>query len=483
MRVPSFFIRTTLFCVCVYIYTSVFPVQAQEVVETENALEIVTGEGEVSSPEVTEDISSPPDIPPNDDTVSEEVPSPDIVEIVPLEPVVDTDIPPPDISPPEESMVSDTPVEGGVSEEVPITTEVETFPEENASTTEKITEVEIPIPLPEDESHILTVDAYDPFQLIEQPVFVLHAAQPFLVGPEKADSDDAESGMVEDMLTTVDNVVDAVVEMVGEVIEVVVDATTAAATFVVDAVTQSEESAEVREVPEVPAEDGEVPSILAGESTEVTTTATEEIAVATDTETETVDTFPIEVAVPDTPYTVRVLVDGKLCTHTSNLQSDTTLEVTVIPACMTPGTHLAHIEVEAADTIYVWEGEFVWGGEVVAVHTFDATRALMLIVSPEGNAALWLRESGNGDPLYTFLETRTDTVTLPPVGIEGEIILWVADAQNALIGFDMLSHTTFSQSLEKHRTDTEIPIHEMWYTVHTDAQSVDLVPVPLEEIL
>ena len=166
--------------------------------------------------------------------------SPDVVEIIPPEPIPDTDISLPVTPPIEESVVSDTSTEGDTPEEVPSSTGTETPLEDRASTTEKITEVQIPVPLPADESHILTADTYGPFALIEQPVFVLHAEHPFLKIRDDIDGDTNEGGVIEDMLTTVDNVVDAVVEMVGEVIEIVVDATTAAATFVVDAVTQGE---------------------------------------------------------------------------------------------------------------------------------------------------------------------------------------------------------------------------------------------------
>ncbi len=473
------FLAYGIFAFAVYGVASV-PVYAEESYVQDTQTEVPT---EINTVEDTVPLSEDVNFDAPISITGEDVSSPDVVEIIPPEPVPDTDISLPVTPPIEESVVSDTSTEGDTPEEVPSSTSTETPLEDRASTTEKITEVQIPVPLPADESHILTADTYGPFALIEQPVFVLHAEQPFLKIREDIDGDTNEGSVIEDMLTTVDNVVDAVVEMVGEVIEIVVDATTAAATFVVDTVTQSEEPAEVREVPEVREENGEVPSIRAGESTEVTTTSTEEIAVATDTETESLDTFPVEVAVPDAPYTVRVLVDGQLCTHTSNLQSETTLEVTVAPPCMTPGTHQAHIEVEASDTIYVWEGEFVWGGEVIATQTLDTTRALALIVSPLSGAGLWLREIVNGDTLYTFLEVRTGALALPPIGMEGETILWVADAQNALIGFDLLSRTTFSQSLENRRVDTEIPLHEAWYTVHTDAQTVDLVPVPPEKIL
>lgn len=474
------FLAYGIFAFAVYGVARV-PVYAEESYAQDTQTEVPT---EINTVEDTVPLSEDVNFDTPTSITGEDVSSPDVVEIIPPEPIPDTDISLPVTPPIEESVVSDTSTEGDTPEEVPSSTGTETPLEDRASTTEKITEVQIPVPLPEDETYILEADTYGPFALVEQPVFVLHAEQPFLKIREDIDGDTNEGGVIEDMLTTVDNVVDAVVEMVGEVIEVVVDATTAAATFVVDAVTQSEDPTEVLEVPEVPAEDGEASSINDDESIEVTTTPAEEIAVSTDTEieTETVGT-PEEVVVPDAPYTVRVLVDGQLCTHTSNLQSETALEVIITPSCMEPGTHQAHIEVEADDTIYVWEGEFVWGGEVVATQPLSTTLVLSLIVSSESGPALWLRESLGNDVLYTFLEARTSAVALPPVGMEGETILWVADAQNALIGFDLLSRTTFSQSLEKRRTDTEIPIHEMWYTVHTDAQTVDLVPVPPEEIL
>lgn len=473
MRVLTFTIRTTLFCICAYLYIGAFSVLAQETEVGENIPETVLEESEAPAPGVTEDTPPSPDVSLNDNVVPEEVlPPQDTGENTLLEPVVDTEVPPPVTPSAEEPPVTDMPAEV-IPEEVLHTGVSETILEEYASATEKITEVQIPVPLPEDEAYILEADTYGSFGLIEQPVFILHAEQPFLEAHEETDDDTEEHGVVEDVLSSVDTAVDAVVEIVEEVIEVVVDATTAAATFVTDAVLPAEEVSGVLE------EEGEVLPI--SNSTNIVTTTTDEVAVATDTETEVIDIPSVEVSMPDAPYTVRVLVDGYLCTHMNNLQNETTLEITIATSCMTPGTHQAHIEVEAEDTIYVWEGEFVWGGEVVAVRTLSTAHALTLIVSPEGSAALWLRESVGSDTLYTFLEARSNTASLPPIGMEGETILWVADAQNTLIGFDMLSRTTFSQSLEKRRADTEISLHETWYTVQADAHTVTFVPVSSEE--
>lgn len=445
MRVLNFSVRTTLFFICAYLCMSAVLVYAEETENPEDTTQVAGEQGENHVPygEVIEDTS------PSDTPSSITAPS-------------------------EEPVTTDVPEESVAPEAVPDTTD--TYPpEEGTSTIEKITEVSIPVPLPEDEAQMLKADAYGSFELIEQPIFVLEAQGSLLENSKNDNGEEKESSVTQGIFATVQSVVNSVLDAVSDAIGAVVDATTETATFVINAVMPAGETTEAPEASRVPEVGLETQATSTG--TEV---AREEVVDASDTEIKNGDALAVG-DVPAMPYTVRAFVDGHACTYSSNLLGDTRLAMTIIPSCMTPGTHHAHIEVEVGGVTSVWEGLFVWGGEVIATHTLDATHALVLITSPKGSTALWLRESVSDDTLYTFLEARANATTLPPIGMEGETILWVADAQNALVGYDMLSHTTFSQSLEKRRVDTEIPLHETWYTVHTDAQTVDLVPASQEE--
>ncbi len=188
-------------CLCV----GTFTVYAEEVPATDipvaveaTPIEVVESENE---PPVIETIETEE---PLDNTIPDAIPPDEILSV----PIPQEESPSlPEVPSTESIESSDSSLSEEIIENTP---PLETVSVSEASTTEKITEVPIQIPLPENESRLLSADAYDSFALIEQPVFVLRATKPFLEVQDESDDEDVDDSFVEEVLTTMQDAVDVV---------------------------------------------------------------------------------------------------------------------------------------------------------------------------------------------------------------------------------------------------------------------------------
>lgn len=316
-----------------------------------------------------------------------------------------------------------------------------------------------------------------PFSLIsEKTVFGIPEAVSFTFAYQ---TDEAiEEGFAEEVFT---NVVSAVQEIYeGSFVETIVESITNAVDVVVDFVIP-EVQGQVIEEP-IPADiDSEVtvPLIETLRTEEVVDEPQETLASSTLDVEEIVTPAPL----PATSSESFAVVDGVRTSLNILNTSEGQFTVELEAGVYTLGLHSLELHIFFEQEMYVGYYTFTIEGSVV--ETLVLTSDLIAVVIADTSLAqtLWLQKRLSSSTVsWEKIADETSMAQNPILTFVEDVLFWTTQEKDALIGFDINSNSTFSQTLNtNNNAENTIEVDSGTYDITSDIDSlqVEFIPEPV----
>lgn len=431
----SFFLRILIFA-CLSLIASV---HVLSVFAEETPSDAVVPE-EVSP--VNEEVVPPIAVP---EIIPEEVsPVPESINGVPTETPVDTEVPVvselPDGPPAQIDSSGDTTMETTESSGDDISA-----PTDSETDVEYETEAVTPIAdeLTQDGSFIMLhsmSEGTTTFALSDQISFTLTSDTPFHER-KKEPSQDGGASFVETVAEVTESFITEVVEMAHEVIETISEVV----------VTVAEEIGL--------SADGEQDAVTA--STEASVMEDESVSEGVPVTSE--DTSA-KLAVEELDTQARI--DGVPTAVSVSFVDDYSVVVTFDTSKIEPGVHTVHIAFTIAGTTFMWEGTCLWGGTIVYSREVGSGVWAIVLEDREGSSGLFIQEYDGSVFTYTILDDSFVFAQALNITVFENTLFWLSLGKDVLHGYDFLSRTQFSQSLDS-AGETQIVLHEQIYRTST----------------
>ncbi len=315
-----------------------------------------------------------------------------------------------------------------------------------------------------------------PFKLTSSKMnFALNEVPTFTFSYTSDKADGPIESFVENIVSAVTNTVSDLYE--DSFVETIVDAVVDTVDSVVDLIIPTAEGQEV-----VPDTLQEVEPTDTKSETDVSTSSVE-TGIATST-ADTVNLAKDEASTTSiattTPMAAFVIIDTVRYTVSVTYTEEGVFVVDLVNAVFGVGVHTLELHIPFKGELHVAYYTFSVDGTVVSMRVLQEGITVLVVADQFGIQTLWLeRLQENGVRSFQQIADETTMAQNPVLEFKDNTLFWTTPLKEALIGFDVVSNSSFSQTLNLRASEkNSIELHNGTYDVSVTPEDIDVTFIP-----